>query len=218
MDLLNLEDTLKIILRTGIMFLMILTFLRISGRRGVRQLSIFELVIILGLGSAAGDPMFQLDLPLMGSLVVFIVVLLFYKIVTWLTVKFSFARKLFEGKPLLIIEDGLIVLSKKTDSNYAKEDFFSDLRTMSVDHLGQLKIVLLETDGKLSVLFCEHEQVKYGLPIFPHQRKFVQIFDPLKKYACMHCGYVQSLLNKSIACSRCQHEAWTLAAKNKRLI
>jgi len=34
----------------------IISFLRLSGKRGIRQLSLFELAIILCLGSAAGDP------------------------------------------------------------------------------------------------------------------------------------------------------------------
>lgn len=44
--------------RTIMMFIIILTGLSILGKRGVRQLSVFELVVIIGLGSAAGNPMF----------------------------------------------------------------------------------------------------------------------------------------------------------------
>lgn len=44
-------------------------FLRLSGKRGIRQLSLFELAIILCLGSAAGDPMFTKDLPIAHAFV-----------------------------------------------------------------------------------------------------------------------------------------------------
>jgi uncharacterized membrane protein YcaP (DUF421 family) len=44
--------------RTGIMFLVIIFGLRLLGKRGVKQLSVFELVVIIGLGSAAGDRCF----------------------------------------------------------------------------------------------------------------------------------------------------------------
>lgn len=49
---------LEILVRCTVMFIIIISFLRLSGKRGIRQLSLFELAIILCLGSAAGDPMF----------------------------------------------------------------------------------------------------------------------------------------------------------------
>ena len=44
-------------LRTLVMFTVILLFLRLFGKKGVRQLSIFEVAIVIGLGSEAGDPL-----------------------------------------------------------------------------------------------------------------------------------------------------------------
>lgn len=42
---------LEILVRCTIMFIIIISFLRLSGKRGIRQLSLFELAIILCLGS-----------------------------------------------------------------------------------------------------------------------------------------------------------------------
>ena len=62
---------LEILVRCTIMFIIIISFLRLSGKRGIRQLSLFELAIILCLGSAAGDPMFPKDLPIAHALIAF---------------------------------------------------------------------------------------------------------------------------------------------------
>src|SRR5215217_7488373 len=70
--------------RSFVMFVIILLSLRLLGRRGVKQLSVFELGVIIGLGSAAGDPMFYKDVGLLAGLVVFVVVLSLYKLVTFL--------------------------------------------------------------------------------------------------------------------------------------
>ncbi|MBP3839941.1 MAG: DUF421 domain-containing protein, partial [Chryseobacterium sp.] len=43
----------EVALRTLIMFIIIITGLRFMGKRGVKQLSVVELVVIIGLGSAA---------------------------------------------------------------------------------------------------------------------------------------------------------------------
>ena len=54
----------EVAFRTVFMFLVVLAALTVSGKREVRQLSIYELVLVIGLGSAAGDPMFYDDVPL----------------------------------------------------------------------------------------------------------------------------------------------------------
>jgi uncharacterized membrane protein YcaP (DUF421 family) len=54
--------------------------------------------------------------------------------------------------------------------------------------LGQLEQVILETNGELSVLFYDNEEVKYGLPIMPHllNENFKNI--PTEDvYACSNC-------------------------------
>ena len=70
----------EVIARTVIMFLVIIIGLRFLGKRGVKQLSVFELVVIIGLGSAAGDPMFYKEVGLLSALAVFVCVIFCYKI------------------------------------------------------------------------------------------------------------------------------------------
>lgn len=52
------------------MFLIVLMIIRLSRKRGVRQLSILEIAIIASLGSAAGNPMFYKDVAIMPALLV----------------------------------------------------------------------------------------------------------------------------------------------------
>lgn len=56
---------LEVAVRVSAAFLAVFFFLKFSGRRGIRQLSRFELVVILTLGSAAGDVTFYEDVPLL---------------------------------------------------------------------------------------------------------------------------------------------------------
>jgi uncharacterized membrane protein YcaP (DUF421 family) len=65
----------EVAIRTLVMFTIILIGLSILGKRGVKQLSVFELVVIIGLGSAAGDPMFYKDVGLIPAIIVFIIII-----------------------------------------------------------------------------------------------------------------------------------------------
>jgi len=81
---LDLPYALEIVLRTTLMFVSVLLILRLSGKKGVRQLTIFEVAIIIALGSAAGDPMFNKDVAILPCVLVFGLILGIYRLVSYL--------------------------------------------------------------------------------------------------------------------------------------
>ncbi len=65
LDKVPAEFLAEVALRSLYTFVLVFIFLKITGRRGVRQMSLFEVLIILTLGSAAGDVAFYDDVPLL---------------------------------------------------------------------------------------------------------------------------------------------------------
>ena len=102
-------------LRTLVMFTVILLLLRLSGKKGVRQLSIFEVAIVIGLGSAAGDPMSNEQNAIVPALIVFSTILLFYRFITWLASRSEKFESVLEGDPIYVIEDGSIRAEQHPD-------------------------------------------------------------------------------------------------------
>jgi len=205
-------------LRSAIMFLLILTILRLSGRRGVRQLTLFEVAIIIGLGSAAGDPMFQEDIPIFHAVVVFICVIAIYKAITWIASKSETVAQLLEGKVLPVVKDGVFDIKHENDNTFSRMEFFSELRNLNIEHLGQVREGVLEVDGTLSVLFYTDEDTKYGLPIFPSSYRSVDISVNEGPFACMYCGNVLSHVSTDCPqCPRCKRTKWAQAINSKRV-
>jgi uncharacterized membrane protein YcaP (DUF421 family) len=206
----------EIIGRTFFMFLLILIVLRLSGRRGVRQLTLFEVAIILGLGSAAGDPMFQEDLPLFYGALVFFSVIVLYKIITFLASKFKIFSNLLEGKVMIIVENGQFNLEGNRKSDFSQNEFFGELRNQSIEHLGQVRIGLLEIDGSFSLLKYDKDHVKYGLPLYPNLYKEVDVLMIAGPYACMFCGKVEEkIVENHHVCNRCHKNKWSIAINSK---
>ena len=204
----------EIVMRTLIMFLLILAILRISGRRGVRQLTLFEVAIILGLGSAAGDPMFQDDLPILHAILVFLTVILLYKLITWLAAKYSFINKIMEGDPFVVVRNGVFAVNEENISSFSKMEFFAELRNESIEHLGQVRTAVLETDGSMSVIRFNKEDIKFGLPLFPDDYKEVDPFNSIDgPYACMYCGKIMDEVDKNLTCPICHKKRWTKAIR-----
>lgn len=210
---------LEIILRTAIMFLTIIIGLRILGKRGVKQLSIFELVVIIGLGSAAGDPMFNKDVGIISSIIVFVVIILLYSIITYFIGKYKGFEQLLEGKPICLIENGEFAIDNFKKENLGSDEFFAELRLKGVSQLGQIETAIEEISGEISVFFYEDKEVKYGLPIMPNSLK-----NPLKMikkdghYACTFCGHTEiKTPGDSKHCPKCRKEEWVPSCNKKRV-
>ncbi|MFC4213040.1 DUF421 domain-containing protein [Pedobacter lithocola] len=211
---LPLAFLLEVVMRSVVMFLVILLTLRASGKRGVKQLSVFELVLIIGLGSAAGDPMFYEDVAILPAITVFLVIILMYMGITRLTDRFSWFERIMEGKPVYVIQSGKILLNGLNSTGLSQEEVFAELRVLNVEHLGQVRSVLVETSGNLSVLFFEDEMVRPGLPIYHDQQK---ISNDEKHCCCSKCGEINLSSNNITQCPSCQGEEWFKALTTKRI-
>jgi uncharacterized membrane protein YcaP (DUF421 family) len=124
------------------MFLVIIFGLRLLGKRGVKQLSVFELVVIIGLGSAAGDPMFYKDVGIMPAIVVFTMIISLYTIITYFIGKSKKFEKLVEGKPICLIQDGVFCIDDFRKESLGEDEFFAELRLKAFHNLVRLKKLL----------------------------------------------------------------------------
>lgn len=208
---------LEILFRTIIMYVFILVALRSSGRRGVKQLSIFETVIIIGLGSAAGDPMLYKEVGVLYAVVVFVVLIGLYRLTIYFTAKSRSFEKLMEGKPTFVVKDGKFSIKDFDRELLSQDEFFAELRMMNVEHLGQVKSAILETSGEVSLLFQADEAVKYGLPLLIDidEKQSVEI-NKKNYYACAFCGNVAELQMAAV-CEICDNNKWVEAINTKRI-
>lgn len=210
---------IEILLRTVVMYLALLFGLRLMGKRGVRQLSVFELVVIIGLGSAAGDPMFYEEVGILSALAVFITVIAVYRLTTFLIAKSKRVEGIVEGKTVCLIEDGRFCIKSFDKEDLAQDEFFSELRVKGISHIGQVDRAYLEVSGELSVFYFADEDVKPGLPILMHefgdQAKEITVAGT---YACSNCGNPEKIPVIAVhKCSNCGKDKWVKAVDRKRV-
>lgn len=209
---------LEVIVRALIMYVIILIALRSSGKRGVKQLSIYELVLIIGLGSAAGDPMFYEDVGIIPAITVFIVIILLYRATTWLSGKSKRFGQLLEGNPVCLIKEGRFSIENFKKEDLAQNEFFAELRQQSVEHLGQVRLGFIEPTGEISLFFYEDKDIRFGLPLIP------EVFNTKKSqitekaiYACSFCGQTKEIAKGTAECPACKRNEWVEALNNRRI-
>ncbi|MCB2378292.1 DUF421 domain-containing protein [Hymenobacter sp. BT635] len=210
---------LEVALRCVLTYLMVIGALRVTGRRGVRQLSIFELSIILALGSAAGDAMLYDDTPLLHAAVVFAMVTGLYLLFNKATEKFPRFSDWLEGKPELLVEEGRVCVDRLHSQNLTQKELFGELRQLQVEHLGQVRRAYVEATGDISIFFYDDDQVRPGLPIWPERlQQARRRVEEAGQHACCNCGQVQELAKGGLAqCSVCQDDQWITACDAKRV-
>lgn len=209
---------LEVGFRAAFAFLAVFLFLKSSGRRGIRQLSLFELVVILTLGSAAGDVSFYHDVPLLPVAVVFLTLLLLYRVTVWVMTKSKKFEAWIDGLPVTVIRNGLYELKSLEKLNISSSEILMELRQRGVEHLGQVRLALMETDGDISLYFYDQEDLRPGLSVLPleHRAEFIKV-PASGLYCCVSCGFAQSILEEHEArCSRCDHDIWSKALSTQR--
>jgi len=209
---------LEVIFRSTVMFIILLLTLKLAGKRGVKQLSIFETVIVIALGSAAGDPMFYEDVGIVPAAIVFLVIIVLYRTVTWLTGKSKKFEEFIEGKTVCLINNGKFSVTSFRKETLAQDEFFSELRVKSIEHLGQIKHAFIEPSGEISVFFYDDKEVGYGLPILPalfNKKSKVISVDGI--YACSFCGHTEEQKTGTATCKVCKKEEWVEAIDTKRI-
>ena len=207
------------ILRSFIMFVVILVSLRILGKRGVKQLSVFELVVIIGLGSAAGDPMFYKDVGILPAILVFAMVVGLYSLLTFMIGHNKKFEDLVEGRPVCLIKEGKFSIDNFKKEALGEDEFFAELRMQGISQLGQVEEAIEESSGNISVFFYPDDEVKYGLPIMPNSLKeTVKVIPAAGHYSCIFCGYTQELVPvQNQTCPQCKKNEWVPSSKRKRI-
>ena len=178
----------EIAVRTFVIFIFTLVLLRWMGKRGLSQLSPFEFVIIVSLGSAVGDPMLYGDTPLIHAMLVILVVVCLQRALGRLTQNNAQVEQFIESRSELLVQDGLINAEQLHRERLSINELFEMLRLDGIAHLGQVRQAFLEPSGKLSVI--RRRRPIPGLSTMPEVGPGIQL-DETRDWqwiSCNHCG------------------------------
>ncbi len=209
----------EVLLRTAIMFVAVVATISLLGKRGVKQLSVFELVIIISMGSAAGDPMFYKDVGILPALAVFAAIVLMYKIIMYALNKSPKFEQLVEGKAVYLIREGRFCYKGFESEALAIDEFFAELRNNNISQLGQVRVAIIETNGNMSIFYYEDKDVIYGLPILPDEyERCTKNLEKAAYYSCKYCGHTEySEPRSQYTCPVCKHDEWVFSSKELRI-
>lgn len=133
-------------------FLTLWAFTRLMGKHQVSQLTVFDYVVGITIGSLAGAASIDRNLKLIVGLGSIVIWSLLSILLAQLALRSYSLRKIAEGEPTIVIHKGKILEEKMARMNYNLSDLLSQLRSKSIFDLNQVEFAILEPNGELSVL------------------------------------------------------------------
>lgn len=208
----------EIALRTCILYLSALSILRILGKRSAGELTVLDVLIIVALGSAVGDPMFYPDIPILQGMLVITLIVGLQRLGLYWANRDDRVDRWLKGKPSLVVLDGMFNLEGLEHVGISKREIFQMARQSGYRNLGQIKRMYIETDDKPSIFGFEADQVRPGLQFEPpwemdNNPTFeagVLVKGPIVA-ACINCGQVAEFNEgtKAPPCLRCRQTIWS---------
>lgn len=140
------------LIRTVILYLVLIVGLRLTGKRQIGELEPIELVLTMLLSDLASVPMQDFGIPLLNGLVPILTLLSLSTLLSYFSLRSVRFRSLVCGEPAIIIRDGKLLQNVMRHNRLTLDELLEELRGQSVCDIGEVKYAVLETSGQLSVL------------------------------------------------------------------
>lgn len=142
----------EMLIRTTFAFFAILLLARIIGKKQISQLTFFHYATGITFGSIAAEISAQAETPFLDGLVSLIWWTVLTIFVTFLTFKSKKARVLFDDRPMIIIQSGVILNDNLEKARLHMDEVTMLLREQSIFSLDEVHHAIFETNGELTVL------------------------------------------------------------------
>lgn len=143
---------LIILIRTIILYFVVLFVIRIMGKAELSKMDPFEMVLLFMMAELAAIPIESLDIPLLNGAAAIITLLFLEVTISFLSIKSSKINNFLNGKPSIIISRGNINDKELKNQRITIDDLMQQLRLKSYPSLADVDYAVLEANGDLSVI------------------------------------------------------------------
>ena len=153
------SDYLRVLVSTALVTLAIVLYTRLIGLRSFSKMSSIDFAMTVAMGSLVGSIILNPSPPLVLSLFALLSVF----VAQWAFAKLRFIKgfsEVAENRPTLLMDGSEILHENLRATEVTEDDLMSKLREANVIELSQVRAVVLESTGDISVLHCTDASVK----------------------------------------------------------
>ncbi|HLI18764.1 MAG TPA: YetF domain-containing protein [Rhodanobacteraceae bacterium] len=140
----------ELCVRAAIVYFVLLILIRLSGKHTLGELSAFDLIVVVVLGSAVRSSLVGNDKSLPGGLIVVAVLLLLDFISTWVASHSARGDRLLEGRPVLLARDGVLFDEELKRCKIPHSSFVTMMRKQGCTGMEMVEQAILEPNGTIT--------------------------------------------------------------------
>lgn len=143
---------LATLIRTIIIYILVLLTMRLMGKREIGQLQPFELAIAIMIADLASVPMSDTGIPIFNGIIPIIGLLIMQMLISFINMRSLVLRSIISGKPTILIYRGKIDEKSLKKEKITLNELQERLRQNGTFSLGDVEYAILETSGQLTVI------------------------------------------------------------------
>jgi uncharacterized membrane protein YcaP (DUF421 family) len=133
-------------------YVVLVLFLRISGKRTLSKWNAFDFIVTIALGSTLASILTSKNVALAQGALALGLLVGFQFLITWLAVRLKWVRELIKAEPTLLLRDGQILHDALRKQRVTESEIRAAVRAKGIGALEDVRAVVLETDGQFSVV------------------------------------------------------------------
>ncbi len=141
----------EFVLRGGVVYVFLLVFLRITGRRQIGDYAPFDLILLLILSNAVQNSMNAGDNSLVGGLISATTLMLLHWVMSRLSYRFAGFERLIDGHPEILIRNGQLNGEIMARQAITLDDLHAVLRDHECLALNEVRLAVIETNGTITI-------------------------------------------------------------------
>ncbi|MBU6079884.1 MULTISPECIES: DUF421 domain-containing protein [Allobacillus] len=146
------EPLIRILILGISSYFFLIFFLRISGKRTLSKMNMFDLIITVALGSTFATIILNSKISLSEGIVALGLLTFLQYLVAWLSVRSKTFRNLIKSTPVLLFYEGRYKTDAMKVNRVHRSEILQSVREQGIGSLDQVKAVVMETNGSLSII------------------------------------------------------------------
>lgn len=143
---------LIVLVRTIILYFLVLFTIRIMGKSELSEMSPFQLVVIFMIAELAAIPIESTSISLLNGVVAIFTLMFLQTMISTISIKSERFKVFINGKPSILIDKGEINQKELRALRITLNDLLEQLRLKNVSSLSDVEYAIMESNGELSVI------------------------------------------------------------------
>lgn len=141
-----------VLIRTVILYLIVLFVIRIMGKAELSKMSPFQLIVVFMIAELASIPIESPDVSMITGVAAIFTLMFLQVLISFISLRSEKFKKIFSGRPSVLIDKGEINVKEMRALRITINDLMEQLRIGGAPSINDVDFAVMESNGELSII------------------------------------------------------------------